>query len=421
MKSKPAKWIWDFRILEDLLQKFSEATGLGMSLRTAPGGRLLLQTTAFSQGPRPSGDGKFVHSGAGECAEGAIAGAGAMQLKALGDGLSEGTLLIKTGKEKSATLGLGPFHLIGEDSSRPEGECPASSGGSSPVPSFPSITREQLRGYFAFFKPLLETLAESARLYDANFELYERLQSLLSHVPGLAYKCEVTPPWKIEFASDAARDLLGYAPGELIGEGGIPFAEMIHPDDLPVVVEKIAQAVAAGSAYDLEYRMMRKDGREIFVHERGKAVADADGLPKYLYGVYVDVSEQHALQALLQRKEKELRLVVEHAPDVIARFDRDERHLMVSPSVIFATGLPAAHFTGKTNREAGMPEDHCRRWSELLRSVIRTGKSGELRFVFDGPDGARTYVAKAVPELNEEREVNSVFVFARAENSGQSA
>lgn len=90
-RSKPAKWIWDFRILEDLLQKFSEATGLGMSLRTDPGGRLLLQTTAFSQGLRPSEGGKFVHPVADECAEGGSAGAGAMKLKALGDGLSEGT------------------------------------------------------------------------------------------------------------------------------------------------------------------------------------------------------------------------------------------------------------------------------------------------------------------------------------------
>ena len=48
----------------------------------------------------------------------------------------------------------------------------------------------------------------------------------------------------------------------------------------------------------------------------------------------------------MQRREQEARTLLDNLPDVISRFDRNLRHLYVSPHVERLTGRPAAASLG---------------------------------------------------------------------------
>jgi PAS domain S-box-containing protein len=91
--------------------------------------------------------------------------------------------------------------------------------------------------------------------------------------------------------------------------------------------------------------------------------------------------------------------LVEHAPDVIERFDRNLRHVYVNPAIERATGKPPEAFIGKTNRELEMPESKTVLWEKALTTVFQTAQEEQIEFSCPSPSGQRYYQTRLVPEF----------------------
>ena len=133
-----------------------------------------------------------------------------------------------------------------------------------------------------------------------------------------------------------------------------------------------------------------------------------------------DLAERAALaldNARLYRQAQEqaetFRAVIEYAPDIISRFDRELRHRYVNPAVERAMGLPASALIGKTNRELGMPEPLVGLWELTCRQVFATGREQTLEFAFPTPTGERHFHARLAPESAPDGSVRSVLAIAR--------
>ncbi len=105
--------------------------------------------------------------------------------------------------------------------------------------------------------------------------------------------------------------------------------------------------------------------------------------------------------------------LVENLPDVISRFDRELRHLYVSPSVEVVTGRPPGEFLGKTNRELGMPLELVEIWDAALGRVCETGNPERLEFAYTGPNGLRHFDCRLVPEFDAAGSTSCVLTVAR--------
>lgn len=123
--------------------------------------------------------------------------------------------------------------------------------------------------------------------------------------------------------------------------------------------------------------------------------------------------ERKRVEATLHRREQEFRTLTTNAPDIIARFDQNLRHLYVNPAVEPATGLSTQDFLGKTNRELGMPEVQVAQWEEALQQVFRTGEPTSVEFSFPSPTGNRYYQSRCVPEFDLDGAVESVLGITR--------
>ncbi len=123
--------------------------------------------------------------------------------------------------------------------------------------------------------------------------------------------------------------------------------------------------------------------------------------------------ERKRIEAALHQREQELRTLTENAPDIIARFDRNLRHLYVNAAVEPVTGLSVQDFLGKTNRELGMPAAQVNQWEALLRQVFSTGEPTAFEFEFSTPQGLRYYQSRCVPEFALDGSIDSVLVITR--------
>jgi two-component system cell cycle sensor histidine kinase/response regulator CckA len=115
----------------------------------------------------------------------------------------------------------------------------------------------------------------------------------------------------------------------------------------------------------------------------------------------------------MRERDNLLTELVEHGPDILIRFDRELRHLYVSPAVERSTGLAAEHFIGRTNEELGMPAELCALWRCELEAVFRTGEPRRYEFSFDGPEGERLFESHAVPERGHDGSRETIVVYTR--------
>ncbi|MDP3179071.1 MAG: PAS domain-containing protein [Spirochaetaceae bacterium] len=126
-----------------------------------------------------------------------------------------------------------------------------------------------------------------------------------------------------------------------------------------------------------------------------------------------DVSEQKKSAERLRCSELRYRSLTENSPDLIARFDRQCRHIYVNQAAARAGTLSADDYIGKTIREVGNSESVARVWEDRVRAVFDTGQANEVDDSFDTASGKRYFNTKFVPEAAADGSVLTVQSIAR--------
>jgi two-component system, cell cycle sensor histidine kinase and response regulator CckA len=123
--------------------------------------------------------------------------------------------------------------------------------------------------------------------------------------------------------------------------------------------------------------------------------------------------ERKRVEAILHQRERELRTLTEHAPDIISRFDRDLRYLFINLAVEAVTGISAADFLGKQPRDMGLPESLVDQWEMAVRSVQQTGEGMTIEQEFPIQAASRYYQTRFVPEFGPDSAVETVLGITR--------
>ncbi|MFA6863580.1 MAG: PAS domain S-box protein, partial [Dysgonamonadaceae bacterium] len=77
---------------------------------------------------------------------------------------------------------------------------------------------------------LLEDIS-ARKAAEESLKESERSKSvLLSHLPGMAYRCSYDPDWTMHFVSDGCMELTGYSPESLLNNRDLSFNDLIAPE-----------------------------------------------------------------------------------------------------------------------------------------------------------------------------------------------
>jgi PAS domain S-box-containing protein len=126
----------------------------------------------------------------------------------------------------------------------------------------------------------------------------------------------------------------------------------------------------------------------------------------------------HPVAESLQAKsfsipEESLRSLLDSAPDAVARFDRELRHVYVNEATARANSLPAPDFIGKTMRELGHTEFVSELIETNLKAVFESGETRTFDVDFSGPHGRALYQCRMAPEMDQTGEIRYVIVISR--------
>ncbi len=131
-----------------------------------------------------------------------------------------------------------------------------------------------------------------------------------------------------------------------------PSSERVHPDDRERLDAEVRRAVETCEPIDLEYRIVRPDGRVRRLHSRAEVIVDSDGHPIRLVGTAQDVTEAHATAEALQQTAADLgrRAAELHRLTTPAGHTRDEFERALTPRQIEILALVSE---GLSNAEIG--------------------------------------------------------------------
>jgi PAS domain S-box-containing protein len=165
---------------------------------------------------------------------------------------------------------------------------------------------------------------ERKRADEALRESERMLSTLISNLPGMAYRCRNDADWTMTFVSGGSTELTGYRPEQLTGNREVTYARLIHPDDRASVRTAVETALDEGRHFEITYRILTSEG-EKWVWERGQGVPTKGRRPSSVEGFITDITERvTARQNLEQRVEErthELATLLEISHSVASKLE----------------------------------------------------------------------------------------------------
>lgn len=140
-------------------------------------------------------------------------------------------------------------------------------------------------------------------------ETRENFENLVANLPGVVYRSRVDPPFHFEFVSPAIEGISGLSPDRFLGAGGVSLFDLLQPEDRSSRELAITRAVRDRASFQIEYRLMTRNGETRWVFERGRPNFDEEGNPVGLIGYLSDNSPHKEavtrLMAFIQENEKQ--------------------------------------------------------------------------------------------------------------------
>ena len=114
---------------------------------------------------------------------------------------------------------------------------------------------------------------------------------------------------RVLYASNAYERVWG-RPVKWLYEGATSWLSSIHPDERDRVERAVSGCLNSGG-FRVEYRIVRPDGTQRWIRDRGFLVRDADGQVSRIAGIAEDVTEQKSIEDKLRLERKLLKRLLD--------------------------------------------------------------------------------------------------------------
>ena len=206
------------------------------------------------------------------------------------------------------------------------------------------------------------------------------------------------------YESEETCHILGMLPEEFDATHKT-FVHCIHPDDRDRVVKSVSDALHGKTSYDIEFRVLHKDGASRFVYERAVATLDETGKVIRMTGIIQDITERKLAEESLQKSEELYQSILNNTTSVVTVKDMQGRYTFVNKQ--YEKLFLAGNMRGKTDYDL---------WPEGIANVIRTydrkvmESKSLLEFdeVLPHYDGLHAYISVKFPLCDSKGNVYAV-------------
>ncbi len=155
---------------------------------------------------------------------------------------------------------------------------------------------------------LIKDITERKAMEKALVESERSKSVLLSHLPGLAYRCKCDREWTMYYISDGCLTLTGYTPESLLYNRDISYNDLIAPEYRESVRKEWERALSQRLPFKYEYEIITAKGERKWVLEMGEGIFSNSGEVETLEGIIIDISDRKAMEDILKYNQEHDRL-----------------------------------------------------------------------------------------------------------------
>lgn len=233
-----------------------------------------------------------------------------------------------------------------------------------------------------WFVGFVTDISARVAMEQALTENEAKLRSLVSNIPGAAYRCLLDERWPMIFVSDAIDAITGYPPADFqLPDPPRSYADLVIPED-QVLVQNLDQYL---TPFHLEYRIRHRDGRVRWILDTGSCVFDEQGKPQWLDGFLMDITRRKEMeQELFQAKER-----AEQAAAARSAFLANMSHEIRTPMnaiIGFSDVLMGTALNPEQHRHLSIISSAARSLLHLLNDILDSAKLEKGKLVLESLD-----------------------------------
>jgi PAS domain S-box-containing protein len=134
-------------------------------------------------------------------------------------------------------------------------------------------------------------------------ETEARFRALVETIPAALYIELPDPDAPSLYVSPQLEELTGVTPEEYVADPTL-WTRLLHPDDRARAEEAYREALEREEPWSIEYRVLRPDGRTVWVNDRSQMLRDEDGHVRLTLGFMFDITEQKLYEQTLKDREQ---------------------------------------------------------------------------------------------------------------------
>ncbi|HOV85780.1 MAG TPA: PAS domain S-box protein [Syntrophobacteraceae bacterium] len=195
---------------------------------------------------------------------------------------------------------------------------------------------------------------ERDRMEDALRQSEAKFRTLVEQIPAITYVASLDSQSTSLYVSPQSQTILGFDEEDYRADPDL-WRKRLHPEDRDRVMEELARCHADNELFVSEYRMIAKDDRVVWFRDEARVVRDESGLPLFLQGVMVDITEQKRTSEALRESEALAGIILENISDTVFITDDAGGVTYVSPGTggIFGLSPQEVYALGNISRLLG--------------------------------------------------------------------
>jgi PAS domain S-box-containing protein len=254
------------------------------------------------------------------------------------------------------------------------------------------LQKETGTDQYAVLANRIQNAAEARRSEEKLEERTRRLETLISTLPGVAYRSRNEHDWPMETVEGEVETLTGYTADELESGAVVWGEDILHPEERERMWTAVQEGLERDGTFEVTYRIQTRDGETRWMWERGRGVYE-DGAVVALEGFITDITER-------KRWAERLDAYIDNTSDILGIISTDGTFADLSPSVEHVLGYTPEELAGKSVFEYVHPAD--REWvAGEFADLVETGTRKRIEYRFQHADGSWVWLESVASDRTE--------------------
>jgi len=266
------------------------------------------------------------------------------------------------------------------------------------APSFDAD--DKLEGFVGTLTDItqLRRTEEQLQVAEAQYQM------LVEYVPAVIYTASINERDDFFYISPQVELLLGFTTTDWLSQQGL-WNKQIHFEDRKWVCAKQLAAVSGTHTFEAEYRLIKRTGEVVWVHDEAIVRFDRDNQPQVVQGVLMDISTRKHAEEALRESERYRRMLIEESQVGLGIFQMNGRIGEVNSAFAHILGYAVEEIVNKLRCCDITPSAYLKSDREQMTLVKKTGRFGPYEKEFIHKAGHVVFVKLSGLLINNQGEV----------------